>query len=97
MHNYVYWELGRYALTILRCIRVIKYWFKVSKCRSTNYIKLFLFCMLLDLNIYPSRTSWAKLREIRMCPMYGYTIIIILLLLILLLIIIKTFINESAY
>jgi len=58
--NSVYGELGRYPLRIRRIERVIKYWFKVVKCTSKNYIKHMYNVMLQELNMYPNRNSWAK-------------------------------------
>ena len=59
-NNFVNGKLGRCTLRLRRIERVIKYWFKVVKCTSTNYIKHIYNVMIYELNMYPIRNSWAK-------------------------------------
>ena len=59
-NNFIYGELGRYPLRLRRLIRIIKFWFKVVRCKNVKYIKIVYNMMFRDLELHPEHNSWAK-------------------------------------
>lgn len=60
-NDFVYGEVGRKNLIVNRHFKIIKYWLKVISSNDNKYIKYIYKMMLSDIELFPSKTNWAKL------------------------------------
>ncbi len=59
-NDFVYGELGRTPLLIVRHLIILKYWFKILFSSENKYIKQIYNVMLNDINEYPNKRNWAS-------------------------------------